>query len=366
MTAELDLLLNQYNGGQLNRRQVLQGLALAAGGVLAGDAAEAQTSGSALAPAMSINYVNLIVSDVKRSAVFYASVIGAKPQESGPKIQTMSLPGAQKGLGSWLSIDAVGAESADGAGDKAGVISHVGYGVTNPASDFPRIAAEIKKRFPNVKPPTTWVSERGQEIMIFDPDGVPFQLIQVDNNGTLGKNSTAGNVIVPEEAPLVNAMSINHAQISGLKDFKRTMEFYSFVIGAKAKDSMGEPHSLTVSLPGSKPERGYWLSLSSSAGFAGGAAKANYDHIGYGVTFTPCDSSTIRRQTTYDACTEYPRIAEGIRERFPDVKPVHLFVSLQDGFECYIYDPDSIGVQLITIHHEGVNMLPGHAYTPPI
>jgi predicted enzyme related to lactoylglutathione lyase len=363
MSAELDLLLNQYNGGHLNRRQVLQGLALAAAGsALAGSAAEAQAPGAALAPAMSINYVNIIVKDVKRSAVFYASVLGAKPQEAGPNSQTMSFPGAQKGLGSWININGVGAEGADGAGTKAGVISHLGFGVTLPSSDFPRIATEIKKRFPDVKQPK--VSEAGgQEIMIYDPDGVPFQLVPVDNNGILGKHSTSGNAVVPQDAPLVNAMSINHAQISGLKDLKRTAEFYAFVFGAKPKDSMG-PGSLTVSLPGSKPDRGYWLSLSARAGFAGGATKATYDHVGYGVTFTPCDASSIRKETAYDACDEYPRSAMGVRERFPDVKPVHLFVSLQDGLECYIYDPDGNGVQLITIHHEGVNMAP-HSFSPP-
>jgi catechol 2,3-dioxygenase-like lactoylglutathione lyase family enzyme len=314
---------------------------------------------------MSINCVSLIVKDIKRTAEFYASVLGAKPQESGPNIQTMSLPGAQKGLGSWVNISAAGKVGVDGAGDKAGVISHLGYGVTVPSSDFPRIATEIKKRFPDVKPPTLWTSPAGgQHIMIFDPDGVPFQLMQIDNNGTLGGQSTSGNVVVSPDAPLVNGNSINHGQISGLKDLKRTAEFYSFVIGAKPKDSMGSG-SLTVSLPGSKPDRGYWLSLSAGAGFAGGETKGSYDHIGYGVTFTPCDADNVRRKTNYDACTEYPRIAQGVRERFPDVKPVHLFVSLQDGLECYIYDPDGIGVQLITIKHEGVNMAP-HSFTPPI
>ena len=105
MAANLDGLLDQYDKGQLNRRQLLTGLALATGGALAGATTAQAAEPAPLAPAMSINHVHLLVKDVKKSAEFYSFIFGAKPQgDRLPSYLTMSLPGAKPGNGCWITL----------------------------------------------------------------------------------------------------------------------------------------------------------------------------------------------------------------------------------------------------------------------
>lgn len=180
MAATLDRLLDQFEQGQINRRQLLKGLALATGGALVGNAQTAQGMDAPLAPCMQINHVHLDVHNIKRSMEFYSTVLGAKPkQTTGPTNQTMYLPGAHPGFGSWLSFTQINANAPAG-------INHAGYGVKVPQSKYPEIAEELKKRYPDLKPPRTFISEAaGQEIYFFDPDGISVQLIQMDHNGEL-------------------------------------------------------------------------------------------------------------------------------------------------------------------------------------
>jgi hypothetical protein len=132
MAAILDLILNQFDEGKLSRRQLLTRLALVSGGALGtvGDAQAAEGSNAQaqggfiqgkmgppqaidphlvepyepIAPAASINHVHMNVKDLKRSMEFYSFVLGAEPKDSGTGIQTMTLPGARRNFGSWLSL----------------------------------------------------------------------------------------------------------------------------------------------------------------------------------------------------------------------------------------------------------------------
>ena len=180
MAAALDQLLDQFEHGKINRRQLLQGLALVTGGALAGNVETAEALDAPLAPCMSINHVHLDVHNIKRTMEFYSTVLGAKPrQTTGPNNQTMYLPGARPGSGSWLSLTQIDASKPAG-------INHAGYGVKVPTSKFPEINEEIKKRFPDIKPGRTFISEAaGMELYFFDPDGISLQVIQMDHNGEL-------------------------------------------------------------------------------------------------------------------------------------------------------------------------------------
>ena len=151
----------------------------------------APAQSTALAPAMSINHVNIGVTDLEQAAEFYSELLGAKPKDSGSTIQTMYLPGAKEGLGSWLSLTTLppgsaSRESSDAWDGTPGMYTHVGFGVTAPTSEFPLIAAEIKRWFPDIRQPNLFTSAAaGQEIVVFDPDGTPIQLIQIEHQGTL-------------------------------------------------------------------------------------------------------------------------------------------------------------------------------------
>lgn len=139
-----------------------------------------------LAPAMSINHMHLEVSDLKRSVEFYSVVYGAKPAGNGPGIQSMILPSARPGFGSWLSLSQGRTDTKkeyDKTDGKPGHFSHASFGVGISNKEFPRIAAEVKRRFPNVDQPNLPVTpQAGQEIYIFDPDGLAIQLIAIDFN----------------------------------------------------------------------------------------------------------------------------------------------------------------------------------------
>ncbi len=174
MAVMLDQLLDQYDKGHLNRRQLLKGLALATGGAFAGNAPTAQAADSPLAPATTLNHVHLEVTDVNRSVEFYSFLVGAK-QNARPGM--VHLPGATPERGLWMSIQKV----KDG---KAPGINHVAYGTAIPQSDYPKVAAELKKRYPMLPEARVFTTEAaGQEIYITDPDGIQVQLMQLKHNG---------------------------------------------------------------------------------------------------------------------------------------------------------------------------------------
>jgi catechol 2,3-dioxygenase-like lactoylglutathione lyase family enzyme len=193
MSAEFDRLLDQFERGHIDRRQLLKGLLLAVGGgALAGNAETAEAMDAPLAPAVSINHVHYYVKNIKRTMEFYSTVLGAKPkQTTGPKNQTMTLPGAKPGSGCWLSFTEVDANTPAS-------INHAGYGVTVPQSQYRAIGDELKKRFPGIKPEPRWfISEAaGIELYFVDPDGLSVQIIQQGHNGELtGYDAKTGEKI---------------------------------------------------------------------------------------------------------------------------------------------------------------------------
>src|SRR5262245_49410657 len=116
MAREFDLLLDQYDKGLIDRRQLLKALALATGGAVAGTVvvdAEAP-----LAPAASINHMHIEVSDLKKAVEWYAVVLGGTAVTVNPKagMTTMNLPGTAPGRGQWLSISEAGPSHPKRAG----------------------------------------------------------------------------------------------------------------------------------------------------------------------------------------------------------------------------------------------------------
>jgi catechol 2,3-dioxygenase-like lactoylglutathione lyase family enzyme len=177
---ELHQLLEQYDSGTLNRRQLLKGLALlASSGSLAVEAeiADAQTKATAIAPVVSINHVHIEVSHIKKSAEFYSALLGATPREAGPGIFTMRLPNNTSRFGSWISLVDPSGPGAASAG-KPGTYNHVGYGVD--LSNARRIVDEIKKEWPEIK---TAEPNRTDQLYVYDPDGLPLQLMTAAHDG---------------------------------------------------------------------------------------------------------------------------------------------------------------------------------------
>jgi catechol 2,3-dioxygenase-like lactoylglutathione lyase family enzyme len=368
--SEFDRLADRLDQRMIDRRQLLKGLTLAAGSALVGSRTDAQTT--ALAPAMSINHVNVGVKDPGRSAEFYAALLGAKPQAlSQGTPRTMYFPGATASSGLWISLSPLPRtpderKNSDGWTGTPGIYTHVGFGVTIPTREFPRVAAEIKQRFPEIRQPNLFMTEAaGQENGIFDPDGTPIQLIQIEHNGTLtgySKETGEKKGPLPDKAAeargaaptgLAPAMSINHVNI-GVKDLKRSAEFYSVLLGAKPKASGGAAIQ-TMYLPGATENSGSWLSLTASTPGVGNTRKGSdgwdgtpglYTHVGFGVAIPS---------------KEFPRVAAEIKKQFPSIKAPNLFMTPAAGQECVIFDPDGTAIQLIQIEHQGT--LTGYSTT---
>src|SRR5262245_18558543 len=126
MARAFDDLLDQYDRGQLNRRQLLKGLALATSGAIAGTAG-LEAEGAAIAPAATINHMHIEVANLKKAVEWYAAVLGCTPVTQRPQagMTTMNLPGTSSTRGQWLSISEAGPSHPkrvgyDEKGDKAG------------------------------------------------------------------------------------------------------------------------------------------------------------------------------------------------------------------------------------------------------
>src|SRR5262245_14606939 len=339
----------------LDRRQVVKGMALAAGGALLGNMNEEQLAaqGKGIVPAMSINHVNLGVANVQRTVDYYTAVLGARPQAAvGTAVATVYFPGARPGVGLWASIGSSGGASRkdiDGWDGTPGVITHVGYGVTVPNTDFPRIAEQVKKRFPGLKDAALFKTEAaGQECMIFDPDGIPFQLIPIDHNGTLkgysketGKKNTGADA-PPDQAAgkqekstaIAPALSLNHLALD-VSDLKRSMEFYSVVLGGRPRYTWTYNKMYTMTLPGDRNGAGCWISLNEVAP----GKRTGYTHIAWGL----------------DPKSDMPKIAAEVtkrfpvdKTRFPEKKDPSVY-KMVDWPGMDIFDPDGINFQLFQI-----------------
>lgn len=186
MPTSIDELLDQYERGGLSRRQLIRGLLLLAvpSTVLAqagGRSTPAPPAPSAaIAPARSLNHVNFSVSNMDRSLEFYQAVLGATERgRTGPTHVTMRLPNSTKQVGSFLSLTTK---------EGAGTYDHIGIGVDWTAQRTPeKVAEAIHKMFPQVKPPQLGADSkpggRRVDMMIYDPDGLPVQLMGLNDDG---------------------------------------------------------------------------------------------------------------------------------------------------------------------------------------
>jgi hypothetical protein len=131
------------------------------------------------------------------------------------------------------------------------------------------------------------------------------------------------------------------------KDPKRSAEFYRVVFGAKAQ--LESPGAQLMSFPGATEKGGCWVSINAPSkrpdSDDADGTPGRVTHVGVGVDPDP---------------TEYQRIADEIKMRFPDVKPPKV-PKMPDNhpvgpYECYVFDPDGNAYQLIRPAFDAANM----------
>lgn len=157
MIDTLDVLVSSYDKGTLNRRQLLQALAL----IATPSAIRAQTDGSGVMKARMMHHVNLQVSDVARSEAFYRKLFGLSPSRrvQGPDNHGFDLPG-----GGLIILQ---------KSETPGRIDHFCVGVDEFDAERLRAAAKAAG-FERVQ------GSAGDNFFLTDPDGLRVQVSAVD------------------------------------------------------------------------------------------------------------------------------------------------------------------------------------------
>ncbi len=164
----IDDLLNAYDTGRLNRRQLLQGLVALA--IPATAAAQAPVADPIRA--RTINHVHIVVNDLEQSKTFYGKLLGAKFQHQfSPNIHSVVLPGDA----GWISLDD-GTTQVDK--EKKNKLGHFAIGIER--FNAAETKAAINKALPELK---VEGAADARSVFVYDPNGIRVQLMAKEDKG---------------------------------------------------------------------------------------------------------------------------------------------------------------------------------------
>ena len=183
MEQTIETLLNDFESGKLNRRQLIKHLAMVA--AVASPAATAAQSAPAKAPwkTVHLDHISYSVSDYKKSAAWYANLMGWEIANDNGKNQ------ATLRIGDVGEIIIRNSRRPDGAAAPAtaapaaapgqpprppltGVINHVSWGIA--PWDTDGVKAELEKRGLNPRPDMVGADFKSYHVL--DPDGWDLQI----------------------------------------------------------------------------------------------------------------------------------------------------------------------------------------------
>lgn len=190
METEIARLLQEFEDGRMTRRQLIQSLAMAA------LAAPAAASVAAQAPiekapwkTVWLDHISYAVTDYKRSAAFYSSLMGWEVRnDNGQNQATLNIGD----IGQIIirnrrapASDAAPVAAAGTNGSQSqprpaptGVINHISFGVT--PWDTDKVKAELERR--GLKPRPDMVGENFKSFHVLDPDGWDLQISNQTKN----------------------------------------------------------------------------------------------------------------------------------------------------------------------------------------
>jgi catechol 2,3-dioxygenase-like lactoylglutathione lyase family enzyme len=159
----LDALFDEYDRGQLSRRDLLSAL-----GVLLGAPTAAVAAEPAVGPVKQLNHVSIFVPDVKKSAEWYQALFGMP-------VLTPQDPGVNLNAGAGF----LGIYPAPNA--QKGSINHLCLGIEN--FDAERVLTTLTDRGVTAR-----IRQRGdtKELYLTDPDGISVQLQDTSYIGGTG------------------------------------------------------------------------------------------------------------------------------------------------------------------------------------
>jgi catechol 2,3-dioxygenase-like lactoylglutathione lyase family enzyme len=175
MEQTIETLLNDFETGKMNRRQLIKSLAMVAS--VAAPATSLAQPAAVKAPwkTVHLDHISYSVSDYKRSAAFYSSLMGWEiANDNGTNQATLR-------IGELGEIIIRNARRPDGAAAPAapanrppvtGVINHISYGIE--PWDTEGVKAELEKR--GLTPRVDNVGENFKSWHVLDPDGWDLQI----------------------------------------------------------------------------------------------------------------------------------------------------------------------------------------------
>ena len=193
MEGMISSLLKEFEEGRVNRRELIRTLAAVA---LAGPAAAAATTDTTLQAAADkapwktthLDHISYAVNDYKKSAEFYAGLMGWEPQTDTGTQVTMKIGDIgeiiirnnRRAAGAGAPAAGAPPAAAPPAGSQGmanrppvtGVINHVSWGVT--PWDTDAVKAELEKRGLNPRP--DMVGNDFKSYHVLDPDGWDLQI----------------------------------------------------------------------------------------------------------------------------------------------------------------------------------------------
>jgi catechol 2,3-dioxygenase-like lactoylglutathione lyase family enzyme len=186
MEGVIASILKDFEDGKMSRRQLIQSLAMVA---VAGPAAAA-VAPQAAAPAakapwktVHLDHISYSVSDYKRSAAFYSSLMGWEvANDNGTNQATLKIGtigeviirNSRRPEGGAVPVSAP-APAAAGQAPRppiTGVINHVSWGIE--PWDTEGVKAELEKR--GLKPRADMVGDNFKSWHVLDPDGWDLQI----------------------------------------------------------------------------------------------------------------------------------------------------------------------------------------------
>ena len=168
MEQTIETLLNDFEAGKMNRRQLIKNLAMVAS--VAAPATALAQSAPAKAPwkTVHLDHISYSVTDYKRSAAFYSGLMGWEiANDNGTNQATLK-------IGDVGEIIIRNARRPDGAPAPAaqadrppvtGVINHISYGIQ--PWDTDGVKAELERR--GLKPRPDMVGENFKSWHVLDP-----------------------------------------------------------------------------------------------------------------------------------------------------------------------------------------------------
>ena len=180
MEGMIATLLKDFEDGKMDRRQLIQSLAMVA---VAGPAAGAAQAPAPKAPwkTVHLDHISYAVSDYKRSAEFYSSLMGWEVANDNGTTQATLRIGD---IGEIIIRNArrpegaaapAAAPAAPGGADRppiTGVINHISWGIS--PWDTDGVKAELEKR--GLKPRPDMVGADFKSWHVLDPDGWDLQI----------------------------------------------------------------------------------------------------------------------------------------------------------------------------------------------